>query len=129
MAYTSNYTGTQIDAAVGAYLTGNTRSTIAVKVSSDQWQDRPSSISLNSKYYIKIQCSGTSYIGHTPECFLISTPVGDRIEPDLIYLVEGVVEGITEIYIGSNIKLNCNVVLIGSSPISPESGTVVVNPA
>lgn len=126
--FVSQYTGAQIEQAISAYLNGDTRSTIVVKVSSDQWQDKPDSISLDSKYYIKIQCSGSSYIGHTPECFLISTPVGNRIEPDLMYLAEGATEGITEIWIGSNIKFYCDIVLIGSSPISIESGTVVVNP-
>lgn len=124
--YVSQYTGAKIDQAIAAYFSGDTRSTIVVRVSSGQWQERPSSISLNSKYYIKIECSGTSYIGHMPECFLISTPVGDRIEPELLYLAEGAAEGTTEIWIGSNIKFNCDVVLIGSSPISPESNTVVV---
>ena len=126
--FVSKYTGTQIEQAIAAYWNGDTRSTIVVKVSSRKWLDRPSSISLNSKYYIKVQCSGSSYIGHTPECFLISTPEGNRFEPDLIYLAEGATEGKTEIWIGSNIKFDCNVVLIGSSPISPESTTVVVNP-
>lgn len=124
--YVSQYTGVQIDQAIAAYFSGDTRSTIVVRVSSNQWQEKPSSISLNSKYYIKIECSGTSYIGHMPECFLISTPVGDRIEPELLYLVEYAAEETTEIWIGSNIKFNCDVVLIGSSPISPESNTVVV---
>lgn len=124
--YVSQYTGVQIDQAIAAYFSGDTRSTIVVRVSSNQWQEKPSSISLNSKYYIKIECSGTSYIGHMPECFLISTPVGDRIEPELLYLAEGAAEETTEIWIGSNIKFNCDVVLIGSSPISPESNTVVV---
>lgn len=124
--YVSQYTGAQIDQAIGAYFSGDTRSTIVVRVGSEKWQERPSSISLNSKYYIKIQCSGSSYIGHMPECFLVRDQIGDRIEPDLLYVVEGVTEGTTEIWIGSNIKLSCYVVLIGSSPISPESNTVVV---
>lgn len=126
--YVSNYTGAEIDAAVGAYLTGNTRSTIVVSVQEDKWKDRPNTIQLDGKYYIRIQCTGSSYIGHMPECFLITTPVGERITPSLLYFAEGASDGVTDIFIGSNTKFSCDVVLIGSSPISPVSGTVVVNP-
>lgn len=126
--FVSQYTGAQIEQAIAAYLKGDTRSTIVVSVESQDWQQKQQSESLiDGNYYIKIRCTGSAYVGNVPECFLVIWPIGEKVIPSVYYDVSDSA-GTADIIVGSNAQLNCDIVLIGSSPIKTSSETVVVNP-
>lgn len=126
--FTSQYTGAQIEQAIGAYLNGDTRSTIVVSVKSQDWQQKQQSESLiDGNYYIKIRCTGSAYVGNVPECFLVFWPIGEKVIPSVYYDVSDSA-GTADIIVGSNAQVNGDIVLIGSSPIKTSSETVVVNP-
>ena len=125
--YTSRYIGEDIDKAIGAYLNGDTRSTIVVSVVSQDWKQKQSGSLIDGNYYIKIRCTGSAYVGNVPECFLVIWPTGEKIMPNVYYSANGSTET-TDIIVASNAQLNCDIVLIGSSPIKTSSDTVVINP-
>lgn len=125
--FTSQYTGTEIEQAIGAYLNGDTRSTIVVSIGSQDWQQKQSGSLIDGNYYIKIRCTGSAYVGNVPECFLVIWPTGEKIIPSVYYSANGSTQT-TDIIVASNAQLNCDIVLIGSSPIKTSSDTVVVNP-
>ena len=83
MAYTSRYTGSQIDTAVGAYLNGNTKTTVTVSVSgtAQYWKTSTGS---SAKYYTEITTSGSFYVGIYPDIFIVDSS-GVKIIPDVDY--------------------------------------------
>ena len=83
MAYTSQYTGSQIDTAVGAYLNGNTKTTVTVNVSAttQYWKTSTGS---SAKYYTEIATSGSFYVGIYPDIFIVDSS-GVKIIPDVDY--------------------------------------------
>ena len=86
MAYTSQYTGSQIDTAVGAYLNGNTKTTVVVNVSATEtsWKTNSSASSFPAKYYTEITTSGSFYVGIYPDIFIVDNS-GVKIIPDVDY--------------------------------------------
>ena len=126
MAYTSQYTGSQIDTAVGAYLNGDTRSTVVVDIADEkQWIETDVSDKDKGQYYLHITCTGTSFVGHTPDAFLIID--GVKVIPYVHYDTT-LGDQTTSIWLYSNTQAVCKVVLIGSAPIIPASNTVQINP-
>lgn len=111
MAYTSQYTGQQIDQAVGTYLAGNIKSTstFEVKATSAYWKDSTSS-TFNGKYYISISTFGSLNVGAYPDIFII-TEDGEKIIPEINY--KNSQDGSFEIY--SNKMVAGTVVLLGTS--------------
>ena len=86
MAYTSQYTGSQIDTAVGAYLNGNTKTTVIVNVSATEtsWKTNSSTGSFSAKYYTEIALSGSFNVGNYPDIFIVDNS-GVKIIPDVDY--------------------------------------------
>ena len=86
MAYTSQYTGSQIDTAVGAYLNGNTKTTVIVNVSATEtsWKINSLTSSFPAKYYTEITTSGSFYVGNYPDIFIVDNN-GVKIIPDVDY--------------------------------------------
>ena len=86
MAYTSQYTGSQIDTAAGAYLNGNTKTTVIVNVSATEtsWKTNLSTSSFPAKYYTKIALSGSFNVGNYPDIFIVDNS-GVKIIPDVDY--------------------------------------------
>lgn len=124
--YVSQYTGAQIDQAIGAYMNGDTRSTIVVDITDKtKWIGTASSEKNKGQYYLNIVCTGTSFIGHMPEVFLIID--GVKIIP-YTYYDTTLGNTTTSVWLYSNIQSACKIVLIGSAPINSASGTVNVNP-
>lgn len=85
MAYTGRYTGSEIDAAIGAYLNGNTKTTVTVNVlaTSTYWKPN-SSMSFSAKYYTEIALSGSFGVGNYPDIFIVDNS-GVKIIPDVDY--------------------------------------------
>ena len=86
MAYTSQYTGSQIDTAVGAYLNGNTKTTVIVNVSATEtsWKTNSSASSFPAKYYADIALTGDYNVGNYPDIFIVDNS-GVKIIPDVDY--------------------------------------------
>ena len=86
MAYTSQYTGSQIDTAVGAYLNGNTKTTVIVNVSATEtsWKTNSSTGSFSAKYYTEIALSWSFNVGNYPDIFIVDNS-GVKIIPDVDY--------------------------------------------
>lgn len=86
MAYTSQYTGEEIDTAVGAYLNGNTKTTVTVNVLATEtsWKTNPLASSFSAKYYTEIALSGSFDVGHYPDIFIVDNN-GVKIIPDVDY--------------------------------------------
>lgn len=124
--FTSQYTGAQIQQAIGAYLNGDTRSTIVVDIADKtKWIETTASDKNKGQYYLNITCTGTSFVGHTPDAFLIID--GVKVIP-YVYYDTTLGDKITSVWLYSNTQAVCKVVLIGSAPISPASNTVQINP-
>lgn len=83
MAYTSRYTGSEIDTAIGAYLNGNTKTTVIVSVSAtpQYWKTSTGS---SAKYYTEIALSGSFNVGNYPDIFIVDNS-GVKIIPDVDY--------------------------------------------
>lgn len=81
--FTSQYTGTQIEQAVGAYLNGNTKTTVTVSVSAtaQYWK---ASTGSSAKYYTEIALSGSFNVGNYPDIFIVDNS-GVKIIPDVDY--------------------------------------------
>lgn len=123
--FVSQYTGTQIEQAISAYLNGDTRSTIVVDIADKtKWIETAASEKDKGQYYLNIMCTGTSFVGHTPDTFLIID--GAKVIPYVYY--DTTLGDITSVWLYSNTQVVCKVVLIGSTPISPASNTVQINP-
>ena len=123
--FVSQHTGAQIEQAIGAYLNGDTRSTIVVDIADKtKWIETAASEKDKGQYYLNIMCTGTSFVGHTPDTFLIID--GAKVIPYVYY--DTTLDDITSVWLYSNTQVVCKVVLIGSTPISPASNTVQINP-
>lgn len=83
MAYTSQYTGDQIEQAISAYLNGNTKTTVIVSVSAttQYWKTSTGS---SAKYYTEIALSGSFNVGNYPDIFIVDNS-GVKIIPDVDY--------------------------------------------
>ena len=114
MAYTSQYTGSQIDTAVGAYLNGNTKTTVTVNVSATEtsWKTNSSTSSFPAKYYTEITTSGSFYVGIYPDIFIVDNN-GVKIIPDVDYSAKN---GTFKVY--SNAMVNGVVVINGTKTTS-----------
>lgn len=125
--FTSQYTGEQIEQAIAAYWNGDTRSTIVVDIADKtKWIETAVSDKDKGQYYLNITCTGTSFVGHTPDVFLIID--GVKVIP-YVYYDATLGSDITSVWLYSNTQVVCKVILIGSAPISPASNTVQINPA
>ena len=83
--FTSQYTGTDIERAIGAYLNGNTKTTVTVNVSAtDTYWKTNTSTSSSSKYYMEIVLDGAFYVGNYPDIFIVDNN-GVKIIPDVDY--------------------------------------------
>lgn len=123
--FVSQYTGAKIEQAISAYLNGDTRSTIVVDIADKtKWIETAASEKDKGQYYLNIMCTGTSFVGHTPDTFLIID--GAKVIPYVYY--DTTLDDITSVWLYSNTQVVCKVVLIGSTPISPASNTVQINP-
>lgn len=113
MAYTSQYTGSQIDTAVGAYLNGNTKTTVIVNVSATEtsWKINSLTSSFPAKYYTEITTSGSFYVGNYPDIFIVDNN-GVKIIPDVDYSAKN---GTFKVY--SNAMVNGVVVINGTKTI------------
>lgn len=125
--FTSQYTGEQIEQAIAAYWNGDTRSTIVVDIADKtKWIETAVSDKDKGQYYLNITCTGTSFVGHTPDVFLIID--GVKVIP-YVYYDTTLGSDITSVWLYSNTQVVCKVILIGSAPIGPASNTVQINPA
>ena len=81
--FTSQYVGSEIEQAIGAYLNGNTKTTVIVNVSAttQYWQDSDVS---SAKYYTEITLTGTYNVGNYPDIFIVDSS-GAKIIPDVDY--------------------------------------------
>lgn len=124
--FVSQYTGEKIEQAIAAYWNGDTRSTIVVDITDKtKWIKVADSEKDKGQYYLNITCAGTSFVGHTPDVFLIID--GVKVIP-YVYYDATLGSDITSVWLYSNTQVVCKVVLIGSTPISPASNTVQINP-
>ena len=105
--FTSQYTGTQIEQAVGAYLNGNTKTTVTVSVSAtaQYWKTSTGS---SAKYYTEIALSGSFNVGNYPDIFIVDNN-GVKIIPDVDYSAK---DGTFKVY--SNTMVNGVVVINGT---------------
>lgn len=83
--FVSKYTGTDIEQAIGAYLNGNTKTTVTVNVSATPtyWKTNISTSS-SSKYYMEITLDNSFYVGNYPDIFIVDNS-GVKIIPDVDY--------------------------------------------
>lgn len=83
--FTSQYTGTDIERAIGAYLNGDTKTAVTVNVSAtDTYWKINTSTSSSSKYYMEIVLDGAFYVGNYPDIFIVDNN-GVKIIPDVDY--------------------------------------------
>lgn len=78
MAYTSQYTGLEIDTAVGAYKDGAVRALSVIDINGSNWYGD------SAPYKIKIGAAGTLTFGNYPNIFIVDNN-GEKIIPDVIY--------------------------------------------
>ena len=78
MAYTSQYTGEEIDKAVGAYKDGAVRALSVIDINESNWYGD------SAPYKIKIGAAGTLTFGNYPNIFIVDNN-GEKIIPDVIY--------------------------------------------
>ena len=81
--FTSQYTGAKIEQAIGAYLNGNTKTTVTVNVSAttQYWKTSAGS---SAKYYTEIALTGAYNVGNYPDIFIVDNN-GVKIIPDVDY--------------------------------------------
>ena len=78
MAYTSRYTGSEIDTAIGAYKNGAVRALSIIDITEGHWNGE------SAPYKIKIGAAGTLTFGNYPNIFIVDNN-GEKIIPDVIY--------------------------------------------
>ena len=78
MAYTSRYTGSEIDTAIGAYQNGAVRALSIIDINESNWYGD------SAPYKIKIGAAGTLTFGNYPNIFIVDNN-GEKIIPDVIY--------------------------------------------
>ena len=112
--FVSKYTGTDIEQAIGAYLNGNTKTTVVVNVSATEtsWKTNPSTSSFPAKYYTEIELTGSFYVGNYPDIFIVDNS-GVKIIPDVDYSAKN---GIFKVY--SNTMVAGVVVINGTKTTS-----------
>lgn len=81
--FVSKYIGADIDQAIGAYLNGNTKTTVTVNVSATTQYWKTSAVS-SAKYYTEIALSGSFNVGNYPDIFIVDNS-GVKIIPDVDY--------------------------------------------
>ncbi len=108
--FVSKYTGTDIEQAIGAYLNGNTKTTVTVNVSATEtsWKTNSSESSFPAKYYTEIALSGSFNVGNYPDIFIVDNS-GVKIIPDVDYSAKN---GTFKIY--SNTMVSGIVVINGT---------------
>lgn len=81
--FVSQYTGTQIEQAISAYLNGNTKTTVTVNVlaTTQYWKTSTGS---SAKYYTEITLTGTYDVENYPDIFIVDSS-GVKIIPDVDY--------------------------------------------
>ena len=111
--FVSQYTGSEIEQAISAYLNGNTKTTVTVNVSatSTYWKTNTSTSS-SSKYYMEITLDNSFYVGNYPDIFIVDNS-GVKIIPDVDYSAKN---GIFKVY--SNTMVNGVVVINGMKTTS-----------
>lgn len=84
--FTSQYTGAKIEQAIGAYLNGNTKTTVTVNVlaTTQYWTINSSTSSFSAKYYAEIALTGAYNVGNYPDIFIVDNN-GVKIIPDVDY--------------------------------------------
>ena len=112
--FTSQYTGAQIEQAIGAYLNGDTRTTVVINITatSTSWKTNPLTSSFPAKYYTEIATSGSFYVGNYPDIFIVDSS-GAKIIPDVDYSAKN---GIFKVY--SNTMVTGVVVINGTKTTS-----------
>ena len=105
--FVSQYTGAQIEQAIGAYLNGDTKTTVTVNVSATPQYWKTSAVS-SAKYYTEIATSGSFYVGNYPDIFIVDNN-GVKIIPDVDYSAKN---GTFKVY--SNTMVNGVVVINGT---------------
>ena len=118
MAYTSRYTGSEIDTAIGAYLNGNTKTTVIVNVSATttSWKTNSSTSSFPAKYQTEIALSGSFNVGNYPDIFILDNN-GEKMIPDVDYSAKN---GTFKVY--SNTVVD-GVIVINGAKITLEKTT------
>lgn len=79
MAYTSRYTGSEIDTAIGAYKNGAVRALSIININESNWYGG------STPYTMKISArDGALTFGNYPNIFIVDNN-GEKIIPDVIY--------------------------------------------
>lgn len=78
MAYTSRYTGSEIDTAIGAYKNGAVRALSIIDITESHWNGE------SAPYKIEIGAAGALTFGNYPNIFIVDNN-GEKIIPDVIY--------------------------------------------
>ena len=78
MAYTSRYTGSEIDTAIGAYKNGAVRALSIIDITESHWNGEI------APYKIEIGAAGALTFGNYPNIFIVDNN-GEKIIPDVIY--------------------------------------------
>lgn len=81
--FTSQYAGSEIEQAIGAYLNGNTKTTVTVNVSAtpQYWKTSTGS---SATYYTEITLTGAYNVGNYPDIFIVDNS-GVKVIPDVDY--------------------------------------------
>ena len=105
--FVSKYTGTDIERAIGAYLNGNTKTTVTVNVSATikYWKTSTGS---SAKYYTEIALTGAYNVGNYPDIFIVDNN-GVKIIPDVDYSAK---DGTFKVY--SNTMVSGVIVINGT---------------
>lgn len=113
--FVSQYTGAEIEQAIGAYLNGNTKTTVIVNVSAttQYWK---TSTNPSAKYYTEIATSGSFYVGNYPDIFIVDSS-GAKIIPDVDYSAKN---GTFKVYSNTMVA---GVIVINGAKITLEKTT------
>ena len=109
MAYTSQYTGSEIDTAIGAYKDGAVRALSVIDINESNWYGD------SAPYKIKIGAAGTLTFGSYPNIFIVDNN-GEKIIPDVIYPNQSQSSAVSDdtFIIKSNKKINGKLIMYGA---------------
>lgn len=110
MAYTSRYTGLEIDTAVGAYKDGAVRALSVIDISENNWQGD------STPYTMQIgTIAGALTFGNYPNIFIVDNN-GEKIIPDVIYPNNNSSPTVPDntFIIKSNKKINGKLIMYGA---------------
>lgn len=109
MAYTSRYTGEEIDTAVGAYKDGAVRALSVIDINESNWYGD------SAPYKIKIGAAGTLTFGNYPNIFIVDNN-GEKIIPDVIYPNQSQSSAVSNdtFIIKSNKKISGKLIMYGA---------------